>query len=209
MLTLLLFPCLAKGISVDKFVDLALAYSLGAGVETGCLLVSSNGRMVFVRVGLSIVCCPNALAASDACFVFDWWFTPHFSVVARFRLVAWSGVVACPEVYQPVWHACWLDTPDGSSSSPARVVQDVWDVYRDELGMVPAEVVLALRDAVSRSAVDDFWFTWTHNAVAGLFRAYCGAGGPTEADSSAFLGRGLLRIRRRRLGGRAVWPQWG
>ena len=30
------------------------------------------------------------------------------------------------------------------------------------------------------------------------------AGGPTAADSSAFLGRGLLRNRGRRLGGRAV-----
>ena len=39
---------------------------------------------------------------------------------------------------------------------------------------------------------------------AGLFRAYALAGGPTAAGSSAFLGRGLLRIRSRRLGGRAV-----
>ena len=92
-----------------------------------------------------------------------------------------------------------MDTP-----SAARVVQDVWDVYREELGVVLAEVVLALRDAVSRSPVDDFWSTWSHNAEAGLFRAYCRAGGPTEAGSAAFLGRGLLRIRSSRLGGRAV-----
>ena len=36
------------------------------------------------------------------------------------------------------------------------------------------------------------------------FGAYALAGGPTAAGSSAFLGRGLLRIRSRRLGGRAV-----
>ena len=36
------------------------------------------------------------------------------------------------------------------------LVQDVWDVYREELEVVPNDVVLALRDAVSRSAVDDF-----------------------------------------------------
>ena len=41
-------------------------------------------------------------------------------------------------------------------------------------------------------------------AEAGLFRAYALAGGPTAAGSSAFLGRGLLRIRNRRLGGRAA-----
>ena len=53
-------------------------------------------------------------------------------------------------------------------------------------------------------AVDDFWTMWCKSAEAGLFRAYSKAGGPTEAGRSAFLGRGLLRIRSRRLGGRAV-----
>ena len=72
------------------------------------------------------------------------------------------------------------------------------------LGVVPNDVVLALRDAVSRSAVDDFWSIWSRNAEAGLFRAYALAGGPTDAGSSAFFGRGLLRIRSRRLGGRAA-----
>ena len=71
-------------------------------------------------------------------------------------------------------------------------------------GVVPDDVVFALRDAATRSSVDDFWSTWSRHAEAGLFRAYCRAGGPTEAGSSAFLGRGLLRIRNRRLGGRAV-----
>ena len=37
-----------------------------------------------------------------------------------------------------------------------------------------------------------------------MFRACSQAGGPTEAGSSAFLGGGLLRIRDRRLGGRAA-----
>ena len=84
-----------------------------------------------------------------------------------------------------------MDTPDKSSSSATRVVQDVWEVHRDELG-------------VPRSSVDDFWSTWSRHAEAGFCRAYSRAGGPTEAGSAAFLGRGLLRIRSRRLGGRAV-----
>ena len=70
--------------------------------------------------------------------------------------------------------------------------------------MVPEDVVIALRDAVSRSSVDDFWSIWSSCAEAGLFRAYSLAGGPTDAGSAAFLGRGLLRIRSRRLGGRAA-----
>ena len=66
----------------------------------------------------------------------------------------------------PFGPARWLDTPDRSSSSSTRMVQDVWDVYREELGVVPDDVVLALRDAVSRSAVDGFWSIWSRNAEA-------------------------------------------
>ena len=100
----------------------------------------------------------------------------------------------------------WPDTPCPESlepptpPTPPPPPQDVWDVYRDVLGVVPEEVVCALREAASRSAVDDFWSIWSRNAEAGLFRAYALAGGPTAAGSSAFLGRGLLRIRNRRLG---------
>ena len=147
---------------------------------------------------------PVRFAASQACYVTDRWFTPHFSVLARFRIGAWMADVACPVVCQPIWPACWLDTPDRSSSSSTRVVQDVWGIYRDVLGAVPEEIVLALQDAVSRSSVDDFWSIWSRSAEEGLFRAYSQAGGPTVAGSSAFLGRGLLRIRSRRLGGRAA-----
>ena len=131
-------------------------------------------------------------------------FSLHFSVLARFCIDAWMVDVACPVACQPIWPACWLDNLDRSPSSSTRIVQDVWDVYRDELGVVPNDVILALRDAASRSAVDGFWCIWSSSAEAGLFSAYSLAGGPTIAGSSAFLGRGQLRTRSRRLGGRAV-----
>ena len=200
---LAVIPCLAKGIAAGRFVDLALAYSIGSGdaPDVTCRFsqeVGTGSRRDF------FVGCPGALAASQACYVTDRWFTPHFSVVARFRIGACLAGVACPVACQPIWPACWLDTPDRSPSSSTRIVQDVWDIYRDDLGVVPDDVVLALRDAVSRSAVDDFWSLWSRNAEAGLFRAYTFARGPSDAGSSAFLGRGLLRIRSRRLGGRAA-----
>ena len=80
-------PCLAKGISAGRFVDLALAYSLGSGKapDVTCRFkqeVSSGSRRDF------FVGSPGSLAASDACFVTDRWFTPHFSVLARFRIGA-------------------------------------------------------------------------------------------------------------------------
>ena len=196
-------PCLAKGMSAGRYVDLALAHSLGAGVmpDNTCTLNRDDGsgsrRDFFVG-------CPNALAASQACCVTDRWFTSHFSLLARFRIDAWMADVSCPIACQPLWPACWLDTPDRFSSSSSRIVQDVWDVYRDVLGVVPEEVVRALRDAASRSSVDDFWSIWSKNAEAGLFHAYTLAGGPIAAGNSAFLGRGFLRIRSRRLGGQAL-----
>ena len=148
---LAVIPCLAKGISSGRYVDLALAHSLGAGLrpDATCRFSWEEGTDFFIG-------CPNALAASRACYVADRWFTPHLSVLARFRIDAWMADVACPVVCQPIWPACWLGTPDRSSSSSTRVVQDVWDVYRNELETVPDEVVLALRDAASRSSVDDF-----------------------------------------------------
>ena len=88
-------PCLAKGIFAGKFVVLALAYSLGTGLPPDVTFYTGSRRDFFVG-------CPNALAASHACHVTDRWFTPHFSVLARFRIGAWKADVACPVVCQPV-----------------------------------------------------------------------------------------------------------
>ena len=140
--------CLAKSISAGRYVDLALAHSLGAGLtlDVTCRFYREEGtgsrRDFFVG-------CLNALAASHACYVTDRWFSPHFSVVANFRISAWTADIACPVACLPLWPACWLAI-------------------------------------------------WSRNAELGL------AGGPVVAGSSAFLGRGLLRIRSRRLGGRGV-----
>ena len=196
-------PCVAKGMCAGRYVDLVLAYSQGAGLtpDITCSFyrVDGSGSRRDFFVG-----CPNALAASQACYVTDRWFTPHFSLIAHFRTDAWIADVSCPVACGPLWPACWLDTPDRSSSSSSRVVQDVWDVYRDVLGVVSDEVVRSLRDAATRSAIDDFWSIWSKKAEAGLFRAYTLAGGPVTGDDSVFLGRGSLRIRHRRLGGKAV-----
>ena len=194
MLILLSSHAFLRGISSGWYVDLALAYSLGAGLtpDVTCLFNREEGtgsRRDF------LVGCPSALAASLACYVTDRWFSPHFSVVADFRIGAWTADIACPVACLPIWPACWLDTPDRSSLSSTRVVQDASDVF----WVVPEEVVMALRDAASGSSVDDFWTIWSRYGELGLFRAYSKAGGPVVAGSSAFLGRGLLRIRSRRL----------
>ena len=112
-----------------------------------------------------------------------------FQFLLAFCIGTWMADVACPVVCQPCL-ACllaWILL----IGPPRRL-------------LVLSRMSGALRDAVSRSSVDDFWFLWSSHAEGGLFRAYSRAGGPTEAGSAAFLGRGLLRIRSRRLGGGAV-----
>ena len=101
------------------------------------------------------------------CCVTDKWFTPHFSLLARFRIDAWMADVSCPIACQPIWPACWLDTPDRSSSSSSRVVQDVWGVFRDVLEVVEPH----LSDAEFRKA----WMPY-----------FCRSGHP-EVSSDRFL----------------------
>ena len=68
-------PCHSKGISAGRYVDLAHAYSLGAGLTPDAEVGAGSRRDFFIG-------CLNALAASEACHVTDRWFTPHFSMVA-------------------------------------------------------------------------------------------------------------------------------
>ena len=72
-----IIPCLAKGISAGRFVDLALAYSLGAGTEPDATCRFKLDEGAGSRRDLKVAC-PNALAASTACRITDRWFTPHF-----------------------------------------------------------------------------------------------------------------------------------
>ena len=114
-----------------------------------------------------------------------------------------SGL-SCPRFTQPVWPACWVDTPDWSFSSSSKVVQDVWDICKEELGTVPPDLILALRSPSYANSVDQFWSVWSAGAEAGLLGAYRRAGGLVTSGVLAFLGQGALQVRRRRLGGRAV-----
>ena len=102
-------PCLAKGISAGRFVDLALACSLGEGKRPGAtcrfrLDDCAGSRRDF------IMGCSDALAASTVCKITDLLFLPHFSVFSSFSIDRWSAEVSCPIDSQPLWPACWIDT---------------------------------------------------------------------------------------------------
>ena len=69
-----LVPCLAKGISAGRFVDLALAYSLGVGKKPYATCRFRREDCVGSR-GDFILGCSNALAASTALWL---WKVVHF-----------------------------------------------------------------------------------------------------------------------------------
>ena len=149
MLILALFPCLANGISVGRFVDLALARSLGAvkELEATCrfkLDDCAGTRRDFMAA------CSNALAASVACQVTDGCFSLHFVISADFNIRQWVAEVACPCATQHIWPACWVDTSEKSSSSSSKAGQDILDIYGEDLGVVPPNLILALGAARDR-----------------------------------------------------------
>ena len=123
------------------------------------LLANSGGRIVLgsrrdlhhCRLFLMHLLLPRLATVTDR------WFAPYVSVPClALAFVVGTADVACPELCQPIWPACWIDTLDRSSSLVARPVQDACDIYRDKLWFVLPDVVLALWDAVSRSCVRRF-----------------------------------------------------
>ena len=105
-------PCLTKGISAGRYVDLALFHSLGL-VLLLLLPVGLLLRVVRVRVGIFLSAVP-------------------------------THCLLCLVVCQPIWPASRLDTPDRSSSSTTRVVQDVWDLYMRSLVWLQRRLCLLL-----------------------------------------------------------------
>ena len=110
-------PCLAKGTSSGRFVDLALAHSLGASKEPDAACSFEMDDCAGTRRDF-VVACPNALAASADRQVTGRWFSLHFSIFAVFNIRQWGAGVACPCASQPIWPACWEDTADRSLPPP-------------------------------------------------------------------------------------------
>ena len=135
-------PCLAKSKTSGRFVDLALAYSVGAGMEPDTTCKCELDECAGSRRD-SVVACPCALAASGACRVTDRRSTPHFSLSLPSLIFA-SGLPRCLVL---------VDTPGRSASSSSDVVQDIWDVYREELSVLPSPPPSSLPSPSSPSLI--------------------------------------------------------
>ena len=185
---------MAKGISDGHWVDLERASAAGRGVHPSStcqfqLDEDKGSRRAF------LLAYPIALAAATACSVLpDRWFAPYFAVCAEFVLSSWDATVERARIHSPLWPACWLNCPDRSRSSQSNEVQYIWDVYIQEVGIVPFEVRGKLIQLCNSSDVDSSWLLWSREAEASLARAYLAAGGPPLSNPGSYVGRGSLSI---------------
>ena len=162
------------------------------------LLVGLVGRVGTGSRRDFFVACPGALAASHACCVTNRWFAAFVLMPGWLMLPALLHVnlfgllVGLILLIGPPLRLLVLFRMFGISLG--RFLVRYWKRLFLHFGV----------QFLGPQLIDDFWSIWSRSAEEGLFRAYSRAGGPTVAGRSAFLGRGLLRIRNRRLGGRAA-----
>ena len=148
--------------------------------------------------------CPLCAAAVLSCSVsHDRWLQPHFAVRSWFDACRWTARVTQPFRYTPLWPACWIQVVDRSRNSRSAEVQRVWEVYDEHLSRIPIEDLLLLDDALLSGDVSRAWLAWSSASENALVRAFCLAGGPVP-ERGFYLGRGVARFNRVRLGGPKV-----
>ena len=123
---------------------------------------------------------------------------PHSAVRTDFSIAAWDATVEVAKVCSPLWPACWIQCPDRSHRSSSEAVQNIWDVYKQELSHVPVRV----RELFRTDDVDASWQIRSSEAEASLIRAYHSAGGPALAKHCSSVGRGRKQLCTKRLGSR-------
>ena len=125
----------------------------------------------------------------------------HFANRSSLSLSAWDATVNMASVYSPIWPACWVECPDRSRRSPSPAVQNIWDVYIQEVSFVPREVREQLFTVCDTTDVDASWRIWSREVEASLARACLTAGFPALSNPGSYVGRSQLSLRTKRLGG--------
>ena len=155
-----------KGIMNGHWIDVEQAFA-GSGVALARTCQFQLDEDKGLRRDFTLAC-PIAMAAITACRVLpDRWFTPHFAILTEFSLSAWDATVHMARVYSHLWPACWVGCPDRSRRSPSPMVQNIRNVYIQEVCFVPREVREQLFIACDSSDVDASWRLWSY-APSGL-----------------------------------------
>ena len=89
--------------------------------------------------------CPSAPpATTSGSVLLDRWLPPHFAFLTEFSIAAWDAKVEWPGILL-FCLACWIQCTDCSRRSSSETVQNIWDVYLQELSFVPTGVRERLR----------------------------------------------------------------
>ena len=196
-------PCLAKVISEGRFVDLALAYSLGEEMRPAATCKFKLDECSGTRRDF-ILGCSDAVAASTACIVTDRWFPLIF--LCWLRLVLMVGLPRFPAPSFPS-----LCGPHAGLTLLIGLLHLYLVLFRMlglctkmklVLYLLRLYLLCGMRCQGLRLMIFGPFGARLRRLVS-LGRVV-GRGGSTAAGSPAFLGRGLLRIRSWCHGGKAV-----
>ena len=196
-------PCLAKGISAGLWIDLEASWAAASGSNPAITCKrtwdSDSGNRRDFHIG-----CPLCAAAVLSCSVEnDRWIQPHLAVRTWFAADRWTAKVTQPCRFTPVWPASWVHAVDKSRFSRSAEVREVWEVYDKRLGVIHADGVGRLHEALGSGDVSGAWVVWSSAAEGALVDAFCLAGGPVP-DRGFRLGRGVARFNKVCLGGPKV-----
>ena len=129
----------------------------------------------------------------------DRWIQPHLAVRTWFAAERWTATVTEPCRFTSLWPASWVGAVDKSRDSKSAEVRRIWETYDERLGLVRAEDVLRVDDALGYGDVSGAWVAWSGAAETALADAYRLAGSVPERGF--ILGRGIARFSKVCLGG--------
>ena len=196
-------PCLAKGISAGRWVDLEEAWALAAGLRPAVTCKktwgSSGGHRRDFMVG-----CPRTVAAVSSCKVLgDRWVAPHLAVRTLFDCCRWTCSVTQVVQRTPLWPASWLPAVEKRRGSKSVEVQRVWDIYDERLQFMSCRDALSLESALAAGDVSQAWAVWSSAVESALADAYRFSGDPLPSRGLV-LGRGRASFRTVKLGGHKI-----
>ena len=140
-------PCVAKGISSGRFVDLALAHSVGAGKEPDAICRFKLDECAGSRRDC-VVACPIALAASTACWVTDRWFSSFVFGSGLRRYLVLGSLSLFGLLAGLILLIGLLPLPQG--------LFRIFGTSTEGLGTVLPDLDLAFRSASGGDGVDEF-----------------------------------------------------
>ena len=124
-------PCLAKGTSAGRWVDLEAAWALARESQPAVTCKRTWDSTGGHRRDFMVGCNLTAAAVASCGVQLDRWIAPHLAVRTYFDVGRWACEVTQPVQCTPLWPASWLLAVEKCRGSKSAEVLRVWEVYDD------------------------------------------------------------------------------